>query len=159
MTKTRRWSLLLLAGLLVLAAATTTIHLVLAQRQTAKVAMPADDATPEQVVGAYLAALNAHDCATAEALTQESAQGQAERWCEDVAGLRDISVGQPFTEKPRWSGHPATWEIESVPVRFDLDWRFLHSDPSMPEGPTGWSYLVGRASPSDPWRIFDQGDG
>jgi hypothetical protein len=46
-----------------------------------------------------------------------------------------------------------------VTVQFDLDWRWLRSDGSMPEGRTTWGYLLVRDSDDAPWRIFDQGAG
>ena len=60
------------------------LSLTLAACSTARVPMPADDATPEQVVRAYADAVHAGDCETADALTD----GRARSWCGDV----DISA-------------------------------------------------------------------
>ena len=80
-------------------------YLLLPPRQTSDVARPALDATPEQVVTAYLDALDAHDCDTAEAMMTESAEDSATSWCKDVASLTDVVVGDHFAERPRGLGH------------------------------------------------------
>ncbi len=133
--------------------------LLLPPRQTGDVAVPPGDATPEQVVAAYLDALNAHDCDTAEALTTAGAGDQATSWCEDVARLTDLDVGDHHLEPPEHSGRSALDEVANVPVTFDLSWRLLHDDGSMDEGATTWSYLLVRDADSSPWRIVDQGMG
>jgi hypothetical protein len=47
---------------------------------TARVPMPAEDATPDQVVRAYADAVHAGDCQTAEALVADPRQS----WCDSV---------------------------------------------------------------------------
>lgn len=147
------------ASVLVLAVAATVAYLLLPPRKTADVAVPAPDATPEQVVTAYLDALNAHDCDAAQAVTTGGARDSAKSWCQDVTGLTDVDVRDHFAERPRWSGHSPSAEVANVPVTFDLDWRPFHSDGSMDEGATTWGYLLVRQSAGSPWRIFDQGTG
>lgn len=149
----------LTASMLVLIGAATVAYLLLPPRQTSDVARPALDATPEQVVTAYLDALDAHDCDTAEAMMTESAEDSATSWCKDVASLTDVVVGAHFAERPRDSGHSAPEEVANVPVDFNLRWRPFHNDGSMNEGATTWGYLLVRDSPASPWRIFDQGTG
>jgi len=119
--------------------------------------MPARHASPEQVVTAYLAALNSHDCKTAVAMTTEDAKDSARSWCRNVASLTDVVVRDHFAERPAWSGHSASVEVADVPVRFNLNWRLFHSDGSMSEGATSWGYLLARPSTDAPWRIVDQG--
>lgn len=152
--------LALVLGLaLVLAAVLMTgVALLGPPRQSDEVAMPARDASPEDVVTTFLDALNAHDCATAQRLTVEGAADAAHEWCQDVADLSDIDVSDHRAEDPKHTGHAAPDEVVSVPVTFDLNWRLLHRDPSMEEGPTTWGYLLIRR-PGSPWRIFDQGLG
>ena len=123
------------------------------------VAMPPDAAAPPEVVATYLAALDAHDCDTAVALATESFASTAREWCDDVASLGDREVGEAVNEDPAWGGLPAGTEVVSVPVTFDLDWRWLRSDGSMPEGATAWGYRLSRTSPEAPWRIVDNGVG
>jgi hypothetical protein len=149
----------LVAGALVLVVAATVAYLLLASRQTGDVAVPPPNATPKQVVTAYLDALNAHDCGTAEAVMTDSAKDRAESWCEDVASLTDVDVRDHFMESPKWSGHSPSEEVARVPVTFNLNWRPFHNDGSMDEGTTLWGYLLVRETADSPWRIFDQGTG
>jgi hypothetical protein len=128
-------------------------------QQTSDVAVPRLDATPEQVVTAYIDALNAHDCETAEFLMMEGAESTATQWCQDVASLTSVNVDGHFREPPGASGHSAGEEVANVPVTFDLNWRPFQDDGSMDEGATTWGYLLMRSSSGSPWRIFDQGTG
>ena len=146
-------------GVVVLVVVGVATYLLLAPRQSGDIAVPANDATPEQVVTAYLDALNAHDCDTAEAVTTDDATDSAESWCRKVTSLTNVDVRDHLTERPEFSGRSAPDEVATVPVTFDLDWRIFHGDVSMPEGPTTWGYRLVRDSPDSPWRIFDQGNG
>jgi hypothetical protein len=128
-------------------------------RQTGDVVVPRANATPKQVVTAYLDALNAHDCDTAEAVMTDGAKGEATSWCEDVASLTDVDVSDYSRERPEWSGHSGREQVTNVPVAFNLNWRPFHNDGSMDEGATVWGYLLVRARPGSPWRIFSQGTG
>lgn len=149
----------LVASVLVLVIAATVVYLMLPQRKTADVAVPAPNATPEQVVTAYLAALNAHDCDTVRALTTEGGSENAKTWCEDVASLTDVDVANHLKGNPQQTGHSLPEEVANVQVSFNLNWRPLHNDGSMDEGNTAWGYLLVRTSATSPWRIFDQGMG
>lgn len=119
--------------------------------RTARVAVPPDSATPEQVVRAYVAALNAHDCGTARDLTVPEEWSYSDGWCEDVASLRHLDMVGSVT--------PSPGKVDSVGVTFDLDWRFLRGDGSLPQGRTSWGYDLQRTSADDPWRIVGQGVG
>lgn len=121
--------------------------------------MPADDASPEQVTGAFIDALNAHDCDTAQSLSTPSESADAQRWCERVGSMGSVNLGIPSEEDPSWSGHDMSVEVVYVPVSFDLDWRPFRGDGSMPEGATDWGYQLARETPTSPWRIFGQGIG
>jgi hypothetical protein len=127
--------------------------------QTDDVPVPRADASPEDVVRAYLDALNAHDCATAEAVMTSGDESIAYAWCRDVAHLKQVGVGRHSTENPRWLGLPrgAQGEFVSVPTSFDLDWRLFHGDMTMDQGATSWGYVLVRSAPDQPWLIFDQG--
>lgn len=128
-------------------------------RTSEHVAIPPSDAAPEQVAAAYLEALNAHDCDTAAALGAVAGEDTLRSWCEDVAALTEIQIGDSFPELPAWSGNAPGTEVVQVPVAFDLDWRLFHNDGSMDEGPTTWGYLLTRSSEAGPWRIAGQGVG
>ena len=134
-------------------------YLVLGPRQSAEVAVPPADATPEQVVTAYLKSLDAHDCETAEAVMTDDARGIATGWCHEVAGLSDAHVGGHSLVPPKYSGREPGEQVADVAVTFDLDWRLFHNDPSLPEGTTTWGYELVRSTPDAPWRIFSEGTG
>lgn len=150
---------LVIALAVVTAVAGIAAYLLLPPWRTGDVPVTGHDASPEQVVSAYLDALNEHDCGTAEALVVHGAEGSARSWCESVASLEDIQIHEHVAEPPESSGHSAPDEVANVRVRFDLAWRPFSDDGSMEEGATAWTYLLVRASPSAPWRIFDQGVG
>lgn len=154
-----RPALLTGGAVLLLVAAALFAYLWLPPRQTDEVAVPADDATPEQVVRAYVAALNAHDCETAEAVSAEEFDETAASWCHRVSALGSLEVGEPSSERPEWSGLPADRKVMGVPVTFDLDWRPWRGDGSMPEEETTWGFRLVRSSDTEPWRIFSQGVG
>ncbi len=85
---------------------------------------------------AYLGALNAHDCDTAQAVVTADAKDSAKLWCENVASLTDTDVRDHFTERPKDSQHAAPDEVADVPVTFDLNWRLFHNDGTIEEGGT-----------------------
>jgi hypothetical protein len=136
----------------VLLAAVTWLALqLLPPMRTANIDVPPDSATPEQVVRAYVTALNAHDCGTARDLTVPEEWSYSDGWCDDVASLENFDIVGSVSPTPD--------RVESVGVTFDLDWRFLHGDGSMPEGRTAWGYELQRTSADAPWRIVGQGMG
>jgi hypothetical protein len=123
------------AAVLVVVVAAAAAYLLL-PRQTGGVAVPPREASPEQVVTAYLDALNAHECATAKALITADAEDSATSWCQEVGSLTKVDVPDHFTERPEASGHSAPDEVATI-----------------------WGYLLVRDSGDSPWRIFDQGRG
>lgn len=146
-------------ALALLALAAVAAYLLLPPRQTSDVAVPPADATPEQVVRAYLEALNAHDCETAQAVSTDTAKDGAKSWCEHVDSLTNIDVRKHVPGRSEDSGVPARDQVADVAVSFNLKWRPLHNDGSMDEGPTPWGYLLVRTAADAPWRIFNQGLG
>lgn len=143
----------------VIVAAAIGGYLLLPPWKSSDVAVPAAGATPEQVVTAYIAALNAHDCDAAAAMSTENARNSTSSWCGRVARLTDVVVKEHHAERPSWSGHSASVEVVSVPVEFNLAWRPYRDDGSFPEGAAAWGYLLERSADDSPWRIFDQGMG
>jgi hypothetical protein len=89
------------AGVLVIMGMATVVYLALPPRQTGDVPIPAANATPGQVVSAYLSALNSHDCRTAESATTPGAKDDAQSWCQDVGSLKDVDVKDHFMESRR----------------------------------------------------------
>ena len=155
---TTRPALLVGGAVLALLSLGLALFLGLPPRQSASVPVPPDDATPEQVVEAYVRALDAHDCDTAYELVDGDTDA-AEAWCRRVASLEDLTVSPAEPEEPAWSGRAADEQVVRVPVEFVLTYRPLRSDHSMEEGRTPWGYLLVRGSDEDPWRIFTQGNG
>lgn len=157
MTKASRRSITLTLGLLVLVVVAT--YLTGSPRQRNDVPIPPRDATPERVVTTFIAALNAHDCDTAAALTTGDVADRARSWCEDISTLTDVIVSDHSIEPPEPSGRSAPDEVVFVAVTFDVDWRRFHGDTSMEEGNTVWGYRLVRNAEDSPWRIVDQGVG
>lgn len=151
--------LLLTASVLALVVAVAVALVLLPPFKSRDVGLPPDSAEPDEVVVAYLDALDAHDCDTAKALMTGGAREIAADWCTDVASLDDIEVGG-WSASGLWPAgakrHP---ESADVAVTFDLDWRIFHGDISMPEGKTPWGYQLVRTGPDGPWRISGQGTG
>lgn len=154
----RRTVLLAVAALVAVALGLAAYALV-PPRQTAEVAVPADGATPEQVVTAYLDAAAAHDCGTAVALSEVDFEERARDWCRDLASLTDVSVSPARPEKPAWSGRADDEQVVGVSVQFTVDRRPFRGDVSVEDGPAPWGYLLVRGSDDEPWRIFNQGLG
>lgn len=111
--------------------------------RTADIAVPPADATAEEVVRAYLEAVDAHDCGTALELTAPSFAATTESMCRDAASLTITGL--------------VTVGTGAVHASFDVDWRLFAEDVSIPEGGFGWAYSLDRGE--DGWRIEDAGNG
>ncbi len=144
------------------------IYMMMVTMPSKDVDMPADDASPELVVAAYMEALDSHDCETAQALVTAPKRDSVDLWCRTVASITDATVtaqptepsGLPGPTNLSSSAESATsWEVVNVSVTFDVKHRLFHSDISLPDGPTTWGYVLQRASSEEPWRIFDEGNG
>lgn len=127
-----------------------------------EVPVPPDDASAEQVVAAYVAARNGRDAETIAGLrVDEAVPGTVldPPLLEGRTTCRDLEVGRARADLV---GGPVTDSVRAVhvPVRFVLDRTPApFPDVSMPQGPTGWGYVLERASPSDPWRVAQEGVG
>lgn len=115
----------------------------------ARVPMPSANATPEQVVRSYAAAVHAGDCDTAAALVHSRGQS----WCGtiDITALK--VTGRTQERKATESGGGPI--IERVWVNLTTS----GGDVSLPDGHHVWSYLLDRTGPRGAWRIYDQGLG
>lgn len=115
----------------------------------ANVAVPPDDATPEQVVRAYADAVRAGDCDTAEALVFDRSQS----WCgdTDITSLKVTAT----TQEPKSTESGDGPLIQRVWVNLTPQ----GGDGSLPEGELMWSYLLDGTGPNGAWRIYDQGMG
>jgi hypothetical protein len=127
----------------------SVLSLTMADCSTARVPMPPDGATPEQVVQSYADAVHAGDCKIAEALVNDRAQS----WCGriDISALKVTELTQE--RKEAGSGQGSL--IERVWVTFTS----RGGDISVSDGDHVWSYLLDRTGPNGAWRIYDQGLG
>jgi hypothetical protein len=114
----------------------------------------------QQVVSAYIAALNAHDVALAKTYltTQHAAEVAAEvdSWFVNTRSITDVTVG---SDAPRAAfGGPATGYSQIVQVGVQFTLAQYHAE-SMPNGRNVWSYILVRNSDHDRWLIADEGMG
>jgi len=140
----KRWMVVLaavlaVAGLLTWAAFATGLVVV----KKRDVPIPPASATPQQVVQAYVDALDAHDCATAEAL----APGEGGRWCHATRSGRVTDLSAPFKDGRRID----------IGVTLSVSWRLFHNDHSIYGSTFAWGYILSRTTAG--WRIVDQGTG
>ena len=119
---------------------------------------PASPPSAQQVVSAYLDALNAHDIARAKTyLTAQHAAevaGEVDSFFVNVRSITNVVVGS-YARRAAFGG-PATGysQIVQVGVRFTL--AQYHAE-SMPNGVNDWSCILVRNSDHDPWLIADEG--
>lgn len=114
------------------------------------VPVPAADASPEELVRAYVDALDSGDLDTARALEAEGA-GLADDWA-DVDSVTDLKVGDPFRETHRSSPRR---QVVNVPVEFTV----AGGDASLEDGRMVWGYILERRGAGEPWRIIGHGTG
>jgi hypothetical protein len=118
-----------------------------------EVAMPPDDASPQEVVRTYVEAINEGDVDTArQLLTPQRAKNvgaQADSFFDNVNSITKLEL---LPERPEF-GSDYKFAVK-IPVTFDLDQK---EEMSMPDGPTDWGYLLGRNATNEPWRIYDEG--
>ena len=110
--------------------------------------MPPQDAAPEPVVQTYLDALDAHDCATANALFPTGNHDE----CRNVNTIRNVKLHVP-TKAPS----PEALRT-SVGADSQLRWRWIHTDPTL-TGSVIWGYFLTRKAPDSPWVITGEGVG
>lgn len=119
-----------------------------------EVPVPPPSATPEQVVRAYLAASTAHDVDTMNALVDGDGVRRASRF-DATWTVRDVRTSPPVPDT--WIGdeNPAYAEV----VHVDVDLHILKGhDLNFPDDTDRyWGYMLGRRSPTGPWRILEQG--
>jgi hypothetical protein len=111
------------------------------------VPVPPAGAGPGDVVRAYMRALDAHDGATARALSAPGHRGVTGTWLAATCGMKALEVSAPIAEG---SG-------VQVAVAFDLHQHWWTDDPSVRPGRHDWSYLLVRQQGR--WLIQDEGTG
>lgn len=125
--------------------------------KTGDVAIPPVTAGPVEVVRAYVAALDKHDLTTVKALATPEYAAEVERyadsWYRNTQSITDLRVEEPSPQSPGTAA-PASEEAVWVGVTFDLD---QCNPESMPDGETGWGYVLSRPSPRDRWLVTSEG--
>jgi hypothetical protein len=119
-------------------------------REKYVVPAPPPSATARQVVLAYLHALDAHDSATAYAVSAPDYKSSAGSWLDSTARISQIWVG-----KLQYA--PKSQERYYVPVTF---WYYSHwwkQDDSFPNGWHQWGYVLTRSHGR--FLIVDEGVG
>jgi len=153
-TPVRRAAKVLLA--VVLTAALVSVEIWQYTEPTRHVPVPAADATPQQVVKAYLDGSTTHDVATMNALTTGDRmphEGRFDRtWMVD-----QVKVFDPRPEE----GAGSLWSAWEQVQRVDVDVTTLRSGGlNFPDGEGAtWGYILVRHHDDDPWRIIEQGVG
>jgi hypothetical protein len=112
--------------------------------------MPPPTASPHQVVLAYLRALDAHDTATAEALSSPSMRGTTQMWLGTTASITHIRIGAISYDPQQPPG-----EQYSVATDFVYTSHWWKDDPSFGDGEHYWEYWLVRAHGR--WLINDDG--
>lgn len=124
-----------------------------------RVALPPVSASPQRVVAAWVAAINAHDTETARALMTPAYAKLSDRapdsWFTNVESMTHLRVNKPFADVS---------SAGTLQYRYALDMgaEFVlkqHSVLSMPNGRTTWGFIVVRNNRQQPWRIGEEGTG
>jgi hypothetical protein len=133
-----------------LAVSAVIVTLALVLPACTKVEVPPADASPAQVVEAYLEAIQVGNCTV---LSQLATRNQAERaWCGKGLTVSRITIGDPVPDP----GSIASREFEQavyVPVRFDVQ----GGADSVESGMRDWGYVLVRDAAVQQWRIADEG--
>lgn len=114
-------------------------------RPSDQVSLPGPEATPAQVVEAYIAALNARDFDTSNALVDGGGLPTYSR-LDRAPTYDDLRIVEVVGGEGR--------EEAYVRVTFVYDGN---GDFSLADGPTDWGYVVRRATPYEAWRVVDAG--
>jgi hypothetical protein len=121
-------------------------------REKYAVALPPPTASQRQVVLAYLRALDAHDSATAEALSTASMRSTTQMWLGSTASITGIKIGAVVYDAQEPAG-----EQYSVPTYFTYASHWWKNDPSFGDGEHYWQYWLAKIDGR--WLINDEGTG
>jgi len=124
-----------------------------------RAALPPVNASPQRVVAAYIAALNAHDLRTARALLtpahERDVESEADSWFTNLRSITHLHLHRPATDTiDARSMHYRHGVV--VGAEFVLD---QHEVESMEDGPNAWSFTLVRNSPGQRWLIGSEGLG
>ena len=112
--------------------------------------LPPNSASPEDVVRAYIGALNRHDAATVVALRAKGANGLEPWYVENIVSITHLKVD------PAYVSGAENAQTATVGVQFYL--RQIQVD-AQQNGETAWGYTLVRKGDSQPWRIQEEGVG
>jgi hypothetical protein len=115
-------------------------------RQKYEVPLPRPDASAAQVVTAYLHALDAHDQATADALTAPGARDMTALWLHNTTSITGIKIDSVRPGAPY-----------SVCTDFQYTSHWWTQDVSFPNGEHFWCYDMVRGNGR--WLIANDGLG
>lgn len=126
-----------------------------------RVGIPPVGASPQEVVTAYIAAINAHDEETGRRLSTprfaRQQEGVQDNQFRNVVEISKLQVGTPVPNGDHESTDGGRYQdAVYVPVTFTLRQREVVS---MPDGHTSWGYILVRAAADQPWRINGHGVG
>ena len=119
--------------------------------QTASVPVPRPDATPEEVVRAYVEAYNHRDLDTMTAIYPS--QGSPGRF-RAMGTMQDLTIVSSHADTT-YGPSRRLWAVQVQLTFTGLQGSDLAYDP----GPNGWTYYLDRSGPDRAWRIVDHGNG
>ena len=115
-----------------------------------RVTLPPVNASPQRVVSAYIAALNAHDLRIAQALLTPAhareVETEEDSWFRNLRSITHLQLHRPVHYR-----HGVV-----VGAEFVLD---QHKVESMENGPNIWDFTLVRSSSSQRWLIGSEGLG
>lgn len=115
--------------------------------------LPPPDATPEEVVRAYIDAVNARDCRSLKALSVPAVSTRVQ--CGDDVTLTNIRIGE--AREDGCCGMSESFaQSRNVPVVFD---RRGVGMGTADQSDVAWAYILVRDDDDQPWRVVDQGVG
>lgn len=120
------------------------------EARRADVPVPPVTASPEEVVRAYVAAIDAGDRGTQRALSTPEHDAFVAEFHEDVISVRDLRVRPTIIESA-----PGRWpQVAWIGVRYDLRknprfWRVRHDQI--------WGYQLVRRAPGERWLVDGEG--
>lgn len=131
------------------AVVTTALLVACSPAETEPVELPSAGAGPQEVVLAYLAAIDAEDRDAFAVLAEDGSV--PEGWFG--TGVAMSGIGSPVA-----GGDEGTRHADEDVVMVTATLTVRHGDGSLPEGePFGWTYLL--VQQDGRWVVFDQGQG
>jgi hypothetical protein len=103
-------------------------------RQAYAVRVPLPGASAQRVVVAYLQALDAHDVATAEALSTAGFRSETQSWLRSTASVRHIKI-----QNVVYYARQREYDV-NVTFRYGSHW--WKQDSSFPDGNEYWGYTL-----------------